>query len=108
MTDLEFELINGAQEKFKTFDEDKFNWQSFYTGWIEGKKDYLYKKDEVLKIRIREWDYTCADGCCYDYGQDLYINNLLITNYFEGEGSLKSVLTFLGFKFEIEFDISNI
>lgn len=27
-------------------------------------------------IETESWDYTCGDGCCYDYGERLYINGV--------------------------------
>jgi len=26
-------------------------------------------------IKLVTWDYQCADGCCFDYGQDIYLND---------------------------------
>lgn len=31
------------------------------------------EKEKVL-IETESWDYTCGDGCCYDYGTRLYVN----------------------------------
>ena len=31
-------------------------------------------KKQKLKIELVHWDYTCGDGCCYDYGVRLKLN----------------------------------
>jgi len=27
-----------------------------------------------MKIETQDWDYTCSDGCCYEYGVYLWID----------------------------------
>jgi len=27
-----------------------------------------------VKIETQDWSYTCGDGCCYNYGTTLYID----------------------------------
>jgi hypothetical protein len=27
------------------------------------------------KIVVKDWTHTCADGCCYDYGVDVFLND---------------------------------
>jgi hypothetical protein len=27
-----------------------------------------------VKLATQDWSYTCSDGCCYEYGQRLYVN----------------------------------
>jgi hypothetical protein len=27
-----------------------------------------------MKIETKEWDYTCGDGCCYNWGVSLFID----------------------------------
>jgi hypothetical protein len=29
------------------------------------------EKNLKLKVSKREWDYTCGDGCCYEYGVEI-------------------------------------
>lgn len=29
---------------------------------------------EFIKITLKEWDYTCADGCCTMFGTKLLLN----------------------------------
>lgn len=41
--------------------------------------------NNVALIETESWDYTCGDGCCYDYGERLYINGI------EVEGSYSDV-----------------
>ncbi|WP_336638416.1 hypothetical protein [Lysinibacillus fusiformis] len=30
-------------------------------------------------LETEDWDYTCGDGCCYDWGTRLYVNGEAIT-----------------------------
>ena len=66
-----------------------------------------------IKITFKEWDYTCGDGCCYNYGTKLYIDDeelehpnpeVLDNNYvgMDVETALHAVLKKLGY--EVEFD----
>lgn len=59
---------------------------------------------KTLKITLKDWEYTCGDGCCYDYGQDIYLNGeQLYEQYAEdSENALRAVLEKLGYKIEIE------
>lgn len=27
-----------------------------------------------MKIELEEYDHTCADGCCYTYGYDVFVD----------------------------------
>jgi hypothetical protein len=49
-------------------DEDDEDWER------ASLEDY---KDEELLIELEEWDHTCDDGCCYNYGTNIYIKGLL-------------------------------
>lgn len=35
------------------------------------------------QIILRDWDFTCGDGCCYDYGTELIVNGEVLTKYFD-------------------------
>lgn len=59
---------------------------------------------EVVKIELENWDYTCADGCCYDYGTTLKVNGIESDNHNAGddvETALKFTLNQLGYEVEI-------
>lgn len=77
-------------------------------------------KDDVLKnqvyqnminnnqilIETQEWDYECGDGCCYDYGTNLYINNYHITDRFDWDTDiLKEVLTLITRGIDVIVDV---
>ena len=32
------------------------------------------KKTDELLIELEDWDSTCGDGCCYNYGINIFIN----------------------------------
>ncbi len=55
-----------------------------------------------IEILLVDWDHKCGDGCCYEYGVDIYVNGEKI----EGDGTdsfnaLRSVLKHLGYDAEI-------
>lgn len=31
-----------------------------------------------FKLEIRSWDSYCGDGCCYDWGEELFINDVMV------------------------------
>ena len=57
--------------------------------WIAGKRD----------ISIRHWDWECGDGCCSDYGTDVYVNDfkLVHADGSNTESTLDAMLDFLGY-----------
>ena len=57
-----------------------------------------------VNIEIVDWEYTCADKCCYDWGVDVYIDGEKIdeVTYEDTESILKAVLEKLGYKVRIE------
>lgn len=68
---------------------------------------------EKIKITLEEWDHTCGDGCCYDYGVKVYVNDTELEhpnpdvdyNGYVGsdvQTALHAVLKHLGY--EVEFD----
>lgn len=65
-----------------------------------------------IKITFENWNYTCGDGCCTDYGTKLYLNDKELEhpntdiqdNSYVGEDvqtALHAVLKELGY--EVEF-----
>jgi len=57
-----------------------------------------------IKIELRDWDYTCGDGCCYMYGKEVYLNGERLPEQYaeDSANALKEVLTKLGYNVEIE------
>jgi hypothetical protein len=58
------------------------------------------------KIKLQDWiEYDCEEGCCAsDYGTKLFINEELITDYFEGtDTDIKIILE----AFDIEYEFIN-
>ena len=57
-----------------------------------------------ITITLNHWDYECSDGCCYDYGTELYVNGEMITTQADHnlEDTLWNLLTHLGYKVTIE------
>lgn len=61
-----------------------------------------------MKITLKEWDHTCGDGCCTDYGTQILIDGKevehydkdIVVNTYVGcdvEVALRSVLKHLGY-----------
>jgi len=61
--------------------------------------------NKPLKIELREWEHTCTDGCCFSFGQDVYLNDedLLEQNADNAENALNAVLTKLGYDVSFEY-----
>lgn len=59
---------------------------------------------KTLKITLKDWEYTCGDGCCFDYGQDIYLDGEKLNEKHaeDSENALRAVLEKLGYKIEIE------
>ncbi|WP_064199134.1 hypothetical protein [Brevibacillus brevis] len=55
------------------------------------------------KITIRTWDYTCGDRCCYDWGQDIKVNDVEVGTFQDVDiAAIEAILNALGIKFELE------
>lgn len=59
--------------------------------------------DKKIKIEIKDWHYQCGDGCCDNYGTDIYLNGKLVDTLGSGdlENVLEKVLTLLHYEVEI-------
>lgn len=56
-----------------------------------------------LKIKIEDWDYHCSDGCCSEYGTQIMVNDVVVSDgYCDASIALEKVLTHLGYDVEIE------
>ena len=55
-------------------------------------------------IRDESWSYECGEPqCCSDYGTNLYVNDVLITERFDGDvGDIIKVLNLFGITSEHE------
>jgi len=69
--------------------------------------------NKKLKIKLESWHYQCADGCCDNYGTNLYLNGKQLehpdprisNNGYLGEDvytALHAVLKELGYEVDIE------
>ena len=72
-------------------------------------------KDKNINIELRNWEYTCGDGCCTNYGVSLFMNgtemehpdstdeDYIASNYIGDDVglALRSVLTKLGYNVTI-------
>lgn len=59
--------------------------------------------NKKLKIEIKDWHYQCGDGCCDNYGTDIYLNGELVDTVESDdlENVLEKVLTLLHYEVEI-------
>lgn len=56
-----------------------------------------------LEIKLKDWDYTCSDGCCSSFGTDIFINGEEIESSNADRYSvLHHILEHLGYDVEIE------
>jgi hypothetical protein len=60
-----------------------------------------------ITITLNDWEYKCADGCCYDCGTGLYVDGEMITTQAEHnvEDTVWNLLTHLGYKVTIEHQL---
>lgn len=60
---------------------------------------------EKLVIKFEDWDYTCGDGCCYEWGTKIYINGTQVANYNGGVAQqvFVDILEHLGYEIEIDY-----
>lgn len=58
-----------------------------------------------INISFEEWDYTCGDGCCYDYGITLKVEDEEISVYAEHniEDTITKLLEHLGYKVNVTY-----
>jgi hypothetical protein len=62
------------------------------------------KNDQPLNINLHEFGYSCGDGCCYNYGTVVTVNNIeLDSNDQEAGTMLKNVLDHLGYNVNITY-----
>lgn len=57
-----------------------------------------------IKINIKPYEYECGDGCCYDRGDIIYVNDEQLgdISYGSVENALQLVLSHLGYEVKIE------
>lgn len=60
----------------------------------------------MIKIEVKEWSHTCGDGCCYNYGMDVYVDGVQVNEFdvSEKEALLMAVLKHLGIEAEVTSD----
>lgn len=61
--------------------------------------------DKKIRIGLKDWDYTCGDGCCYEWGCSIVINgtevdSVLFSSSSEMITGIKTVLNHLGYEVE--------
>ncbi len=62
------------------------------------------KPTKNLNITLEEYDSTCSDGCCYDYGTITTVNGVeLECHNTDTESIVKQILEHLGYNVTIEY-----
>ena len=57
---------------------------------------------EKLKIELNEYNSTCGDGCCVNYGLEVKVNNVpLFCENTDLPTQIHQILTHLGYEVEI-------
>lgn len=54
----------------------------------------------VGDIKIKHWEWTCGDDCCYESGSDLYVNDCLLGDI--SDGYQYTILSMMDFFFRIQ------
>jgi hypothetical protein len=65
--------------------------------------------NEKLDIKLKDWDHTCGDGCCYKWGTDIEVNGKLIegglyANSNDVMNGITSILDYLKIEYTINFE----
>lgn len=58
-----------------------------------------------ILLETQYWESECGGGCCYDWGEYLYVNGKPVTVYSNdvNVGTLTSVLEHLGYEVEHKY-----
>lgn len=93
------ETLEQAAEKYANKDQHTRSSIDF----IEGVK-WQAEQAKNLNITLEDYDSTCADGCCYDYGTITTVNGVeLECHNTDTESILRQILEHLGYKVTIEY-----
>ena len=58
---------------------------------------------EPVVISVEPWEFTCGDGCCYNYGENLYVNDIEVYSGVDIDiDAILAVLKALGIEATIE------
>jgi hypothetical protein len=61
----------------------------------------------ILKIKLIDYEYSCGDGCCYNYGTITTVNDVELPCHNQDAGTiLEQVLEHLGYEVEIFYEES--
>jgi hypothetical protein len=56
-----------------------------------------------IEIQLNEWDSTCGDGCCFNYGVEIVVNNVkLEEDGTDTSNAIEAILVHLGYEVEIK------
>jgi hypothetical protein len=64
--------------------------------------NHFIESEPKLKIQLNEFSYTCGDGCCDNYGTNVYVNGVEMPLINQDTGTIvKQILEHLGYNVEI-------
>ncbi|PIH59097.1 hypothetical protein [Paenibacillus sp. LK1] len=56
------------------------------------------------KIVVRDYHYSCSDGCCSEWGTELIVNEKLVGTFTDvDEDVVRNLLEALNVEFELEY-----
>lgn len=59
-------------------------------------------KKQKVKVELDDWDCSCADGCCFNYGTTTTVNGVEMPLINQDTATiLKMVLDYLGYDAEV-------
>jgi hypothetical protein len=68
------------------------------------QKNTTMKPTKNLNITLEDYDSTCGDGCCYNYGTITTVNGVeLICHNTDTESIVRQILEHLGYNVTIEY-----
>jgi hypothetical protein len=58
--------------------------------------------NKKIKIELCDWDSTCGDGCCYEYGTKIKVDGIqLEQDGTETRNAIEAILVHLGYEVDI-------
>lgn len=62
-------------------------------------------KSGLIKVSFEDYEYSCGDGCCHEYGTIVKVNETELPNhnYQDPGNAVKQVLNYLGYNVEIDY-----
>lgn len=69
------QLIGRARQRWNEIDHEGLDWVSFFTGWLEGRVDIVYRKTPTEPVMDATMAATVAATLADDYSTEGNGNN---------------------------------